>query len=102
MLNGVRPGSTSNREGTQMNIIWRACGLLGGLVLLGISSSIMAVAATPELETKSFVIPSVDPGVELYMRNKHPVGMTNFSADRTVLFIHGATYPAETSFDLPI
>ncbi len=85
-----------------MNMIWRACGLLGGLVLLGISSSKMAVAAPPELEMKSFVIPSVGPGVELYMRNKHPVGMNNFSADSTVLFIHGATYPAETSFDLPI
>ncbi len=55
-----------------MTMIWRACGLLGGLVLLGIPSSIMALAAPPELETKSFVIPSVDPGVELYMRNCSP------------------------------
>jgi pimeloyl-ACP methyl ester carboxylesterase len=86
-----------------MNMIWRTCGLLGGLFLLGsILPSTIALAVSPELETKSFIIPSVDPGVELYMRNKHPVEMTNFSADRTVLFIHGATYPAETSFDLPI
>lgn len=71
-------------------------------ILFSIASSIVALATPPELETKSFTIPSVDPGIELYMRNKHPVGMANFSADRTVLFIHGATYPAETSFDLPI
>ena len=28
--------------------------------------------------------------------------MAASSADRTLLFVHGATYPAETSFDLPI
>jgi pimeloyl-ACP methyl ester carboxylesterase len=76
--------------------------VFGLSMLSSIASSILALAAPPELETKSFVIPSVDPGIELYMRNKHPIGMTDFSADRTVLFIHGATYPAETSFDLPI
>ncbi|HYA72286.1 MAG TPA: alpha/beta fold hydrolase [Roseiarcus sp.] len=82
-----------------MNRIALAFGL--GL-LSSIAFSTMASAAPPQLETKSFTIPSVDPGIELYMRNKHPVGMTTFSPDKTVLFIHGATYPAETSFDLPI
>jgi pimeloyl-ACP methyl ester carboxylesterase len=28
--------------------------------------------------------------------------MSEFSAERILLFVHGATYPAETSFDLPI
>jgi pimeloyl-ACP methyl ester carboxylesterase len=73
---------------------------------LGLLSSIavptMASAAPLELETKNFTISSVDPGIELFMRNKHPAGMTTFSPDKTLLFIHGATYPAETSFDLPI
>ena len=46
--------------------------------------------------------PLVGSGLKLYVRNKHAEGMTSFSADRTLLFIHGATYPAETSFDLPI
>jgi pimeloyl-ACP methyl ester carboxylesterase len=48
------------------------------------------------------MIPSSDPAVKLYVRNKHAEGMTSFSPDKTLLFIHGATYPAETSFDLPI
>ena len=48
------------------------------------------------------MIKSSDPGIELYVRNKHPEGMTSFSPEKTLLFIHGATYPAETSFDLPI
>jgi pimeloyl-ACP methyl ester carboxylesterase len=73
-----------------------------GLALLAsVAYSTPSPAAPPQLETKSFTIPSVDPGVELYMRNKHPVGMTAFSEDKTVLFIHGATYPAESAFDLP-
>jgi pimeloyl-ACP methyl ester carboxylesterase len=48
------------------------------------------------------MIPSSDPGIKLYVRNKRVESMTSFSPDKTLLFIHGATYPAETSFDLPI
>jgi len=80
---------------------WTAYAFSLGL-LSGLPYSTPALAAPPQLETKSFTIPSVDPGIELYMRNKHPVGMTAFSADKTLLFIHGATYPAESAFDLPI
>ena len=66
--------------------------------------SVMAsAAAPPPLETTNFTIPSVDPGIELFMRNKHPAGMTAFSPERTVLFIRRRDgYPAETAFDLPI
>jgi pimeloyl-ACP methyl ester carboxylesterase len=61
-----------------------------------------AFAQTPRLAMTEAMIQSSDPGVKLYVRNKHPEGMTSFSPDKTLLFIHGATYPAETSFDLPI
>ncbi len=47
-------------------------------------------------------IPSQDAGIELYLRNKHPDGMARFASDHVLLFVHGATYPAETSFDLPL
>ncbi len=77
--------------------LWLALRLLSCIAF-----SMTASAAPQQLETSSFTIPSADPGIELYMRNKHPVGMTAFRPERTVLFIHGATYPAETSFDLPI
>ena len=36
------------------------------------------------------------------MREKHPVGMTEFAPARILRFVHGATYPAETSFDLAV
>src|SRR6201990_2682821 len=61
-----------------------------------------AHAARPKLETSEAMIPSGDPGIELCVRNKHPAGMKKFSSDRILLFVHGATYPAETAFDLPI
>jgi pimeloyl-ACP methyl ester carboxylesterase len=59
-------------------------------------------AQSSPLTTTEAMIPSSDPGIKLYIRNKHPEGVTSFSPDKTLLFIHGATYPAETSFDLPI
>ena len=43
-----------------------------------------------------------DPGIQLYVREKHLAGVTTFTQDRVLLFVHGATYPAETSFDLPV
>jgi len=48
------------------------------------------------------MVPAVDPGIELYLRNKHPASVTAFDATRIVLFVHGATYPAETAFDLQL
>lgn len=65
--------------------------------------SIDAHAANAQkLTMEEFMVPAVDAGIQLYVRNKHPDGMTKFSADRIVLFVHGATYPAETAFDLAL
>jgi len=61
-----------------------------------------APAKFPELVTESTTIPSGDAGIELYMRNKRPVDMTDFPSGRILLYVHGATYPSETAFDLPI
>src|ERR1700709_1242191 len=61
-----------------------------------------APAKLPELVTESTMIPSGDAGIDLYGVNKRPGGMTNFPAERILLYVHGATYPSETAFDLPI
>ena len=61
-----------------------------------------APAIFPELVTESTMIPSGDAGIELYLRNKRPAGMTAFPAGKILLYVHGATYPSETAFDLPI
>lgn len=59
-------------------------------------------AAAQSLVTEEFMVAGADPGVQLYVRNKRPATLTSFSPDNVVLFVHGATYPAETSFDLQL
>jgi pimeloyl-ACP methyl ester carboxylesterase len=74
-------------------------------ILAGVVASFLpgsgAAANEPKLQMSEIMIPSGDEGVQLYVRNKHPAGKQT-SADKILLFVHGATYPAETSFDLPI
>lgn len=73
-------------------------------------SAMMASIAMPpamacgfgELVTEAYHIPARDPGIALYLRNKRPAGMERFSAERTVLLVHGSSYPAHTAFDLPL
>src|SRR5262245_4849367 len=57
---------------------------------------------SPRLVMEEYTVPARDPGIELYVRNKRPEGVTQFSADKTLVFVHGATYPAETAFDLQL
>jgi len=77
-------------------------------VLLAVCLLLPAACATPHktamtpLATEEFMIPSDTPGIELYVRNKHPQDLATFRPERTLLFVHGATYPAETAFDLPL
>src|SRR5215510_13914445 len=57
---------------------------------------------TPKLVTEHFMIDASDPGIKLYIRNKRPEEMTEFKSDKTLLFVHGASQPAEGTFDLPL
>jgi pimeloyl-ACP methyl ester carboxylesterase len=66
------------------------------------SSPAMATGSGSGTTMEEFMIPAVDPGIELYVRNKHPRGVRKFAADKILLFVHGATYPAETQFDLKL
>ncbi len=59
-----------------------------------------ATGAPSKITTEEFMIPAVDPGIKLYVRNKHPKWLESVAAKKILLFVHGATYPAETSFDL--
>jgi pimeloyl-ACP methyl ester carboxylesterase len=75
--------------------------VLATAILLASSFGIRAAPPT-KIVMEEFMIPSFDAGIELYVRNKHPAGMKKFDPSRVVLFVHGATYPAETAFDLPL
>ncbi|HMK69619.1 MAG TPA: hypothetical protein VK442_01475 [Xanthobacteraceae bacterium] len=72
------------------------------IALLLASLASAAFADDLKLVTENYMIPSADPGIQLYIRNKHPVGVTTFPGDKILLYVHGATYPSETAFDLPL
>ena len=67
---------------------------------LAMSAVPASAQTTPKIVMEEFKVPAKDPGIEIYVRNKRPEGMTQFSADKTVVYVHGATYPSETAFDL--
>jgi pimeloyl-ACP methyl ester carboxylesterase len=74
--------------------------VIGAVVLALVPGS--ASAQTSQIVTETLMIPARDPGIMLHVRNKRPDGVTQFGADRIVLFVHGATYPSETGFDIPL
>ena len=43
------------------------------------------------------MVPSTDDGIQIYVRNKRLADMTTFRPDRTVLYVHGATFPSALS-----
>ena len=78
--------------------------VLAGLIICAITASaaaadIPAAEKIPELATEHRLIESDTPGIRLYLRNKRLPG-TPARAERTLLYVHGATYPSETAFDL--
>src|SRR5262245_35216553 len=70
------------------------------LALLALALSGAALAGAPQITMEEFMVPAADPGIQLYVRNKHPQGVNKFAADKILLYVHGATYPSETAFDL--
>jgi len=74
-------------------------------LLIAIAVASLATAAfaqSPRIVMEEIMVPASDPGIEIYVRNKRPADLTAFRPDRTVLFVHGATYPAHTAFDLKL
>ncbi|WP_096703275.1 alpha/beta hydrolase [Magnetospirillum sp. 15-1] len=75
---------------------WRL-GLLVAAMLVGTVNS-----ATAQMVTEEFSISSKWPDQKLYIRNKHPAALYDVRPEKTVLFLHGATYPAHSSFDMAV
>jgi pimeloyl-ACP methyl ester carboxylesterase len=72
-------------------------------VLLSLAPSSPANAAeqAPALVHQEFMIDASDPGIKLYVANKHLTNL-QLSSEKTLLFVHGATQPAEATFDLSL
>ena len=56
----------------------------------------------PALAVDDFHVASKAAGIELFMRNKRPKGTETFPSNRIVLFVHGITFPSESTFDLSL
>ena len=76
--------------------------LLTAVAALAAFSSGSAAEPTPKLVTEHFMVDAADPGIKLYVRNKRPEEMKQFASEKTLLFVHGATSPAEATFDLAL
>jgi pimeloyl-ACP methyl ester carboxylesterase len=55
-----------------------------------------------KLVTEEFMVAAGDPGIQLYVRNKHPADMARVPEGRILLYVHGATQPSEVTFDLAL
>lgn len=69
-------------------------------VLAGLPAAAQGTA--PRILSEDLMVPARDAGIELFLRNKRPEALTAFRPDRTLLFVHGITFPASTAFDLPL
>lgn len=72
-----------------------------------LASALLAGCATsPEgtgqLVSETHMIPALDSGIQLHVRNKRPAGQDRFAPEKIVLFVHGATYPSSTGFDIDL
>jgi pimeloyl-ACP methyl ester carboxylesterase len=80
--------------------------IIGLLAVLTISLAFVGCTSSPSyssgVTTETFMIPALDTGIELHVRNKHPTDEERFDPERIVLFVHGATFPSETGFDIDL
>src|SRR5450631_1966136 len=83
-----------------LNVLGKCLRCLAACSMLFATSAVEA--KEPNIVMEEFRVPSDDPGIELYVRNKHPQGVTKFAPHEILLYVHGATYPAETAFDLKL
>ena len=72
-----------------------------------IAAAMIAMTAAARADTRivmeEIMVPSSDPGIEIYVRNKRPADMTSVPARAHPAYVHGATYPAHRpAFDLQL
>jgi pimeloyl-ACP methyl ester carboxylesterase len=52
--------------------------------------------------TEDFSVPSDTAGIDLHLRRKRLTHIENFSSERTLLLMHGATFSSRSLFDAPV
>ena len=71
------------------------------LILL-FAADLTPARGSPAIVAEGIRVPSVEAGIDIYVRNEHSADMTKFASGRTLLYVHGATYPASETFDLKL
>jgi hypothetical protein len=71
-------------------------------LLLLLTVDLTPARGSPTIVTEDIRVPSGEPGIDIYVRNEHPANITRFAPGRTLLYVHGATYPASETFDLKL
>ena len=66
------------------------------LLLLWLAPAAWAGVSAPRSE--DLMVPASDAGIELHLRHRQ-LPQQQFAAERVVLFVHGATFPASSTFD---
>jgi pimeloyl-ACP methyl ester carboxylesterase len=61
-----------------------------------------AESSTATLVSDRRMIPSDTAGIELQLINRHPADVQAFAAERTLVMMHGATFPSASLFDVPV
>ena len=74
---------------------------LCGAAMMAVGCAASSGGGSANIVMEEFKVAS-DLGIQIYVRNKRPAGMTDFSPAKTVIYVHGATYPASTAFDLQL
>jgi pimeloyl-ACP methyl ester carboxylesterase len=78
-------------------------GIISSCIVLAVAGVQSLMAQPPKtLVSEDYFVKASDPGIQIFVRNKHLKGVRNFASEKIVLFVHGSTYPADTSFDLPL
>jgi len=71
-------------------------------LFLGGCAAVSSAPQGPTVTVEDFRVPSHAAGIDLFVRNKRPTGIETFPSSRIVLFVHGITFPSESTFDLSL
>jgi hypothetical protein len=99
-MNALSPLRLLRQFFTLTGLAVAALSLNGCALQTAVNTPAITMATNSQLVIEDFMVPSGDAGINLYVRNKRLATTTSFNKDNVVLFVHGATYPSETGFDL--
>jgi hypothetical protein len=75
--------------------------------IAGLTAAVSALAKSAitvgsKIMIEEMMVPASDADIKIFVRNKRRAEINTFQPERTLLFVHGASYPASTAFDLPL